>query len=147
VTILLGYSLLTTYNISVFLETETETETKERQIMHKLIDTVDLHVGKRIRLRRKQLNLSQSDLGVQVKVKFQQIQKYETGANRVSCSKLWYIAQALHVPMSYFFFGLEGESEGIEIPTPEHARVMEMVASLDLEDVRFTGRFIGKITK
>ena len=71
---------------------------------------VDVHVGKRVRHRRWLIGMTQQQLAQQVGIKFQQIQKYETGANRVSASRLWDIAEALDVPVSFFFEGLE-ESE------------------------------------
>jgi transcriptional regulator with XRE-family HTH domain len=67
---------------------------------------VDVHVGKRIRHRRWLLGMTQQQLAEQVGIKFQQIQKYETGANRVSASRLWDIADRLGVPVSFFFEGL-----------------------------------------
>jgi len=70
---------------------------------------VDAHVGQRIRHRRWMLGMTQQQLGDAVGIKFQQIQKYETGMNRVSASRLWDIARALDVPISFFFEGLEGE--------------------------------------
>ena len=68
---------------------------------------VDLYVGRRIRHRRWLLGMTQVELADQVGVKFQQIQKYETGKNRVSSSKLWMIANAQTVPVAYYFEGLE----------------------------------------
>jgi len=70
---------------------------------------VDVHVGKRIRHRRWMMGLTQQQLGGRVGIKFQQIQKYETGANRVSASRLWQIADALDIPVTFFFEGLESE--------------------------------------
>lgn len=67
---------------------------------------VDVHVGSRIAHRRRSLGLSQSDLGQALGLTFQQIQKYERGANRVSASRLWEAAGFLGVPVSYFFEGL-----------------------------------------
>ncbi len=66
-------------------------------------ETIDAHVGKRIRLRRTLLGLSQEKLGEALGVTFQQIQKYERGANRVGASRLYDIATALDVPISFFF--------------------------------------------
>ncbi|MCV2448080.1 MULTISPECIES: helix-turn-helix domain-containing protein [Paracoccus] len=68
---------------------------------------VDVHVGKRIRHRRWMIGMTQQQLAEKVGIKFQQIQKYETGMNRVSASRLWDIAQAVDVPVSFFFEGLE----------------------------------------
>lgn len=73
---------------------------------------VDIHVGQRIRLRRLLLNTTQQKLSDQVGVKFQQMQKYETGVNRVSASRLWDIANVLDVPVSFFFEGLDAQNEG-----------------------------------
>lgn len=68
---------------------------------------VDIHVGGRIRLRRMMAGLSQERLGEQMGLTFQQIQKYEKGANRVGASRLFNLAQILNVPVSYFFDELE----------------------------------------
>ena len=72
---------------------------------------VDVHVGKRIRHRRWLVGMTQQQLAERVGIKFQQIQKYETGANRVSASRLWDIADALDVQISFFFEGLESGAE------------------------------------
>lgn len=72
---------------------------------------VDVHVGKRIRHRRWLVGMTQQQLAESVGIKFQQIQKYETGANRVSASRLWDIADSLDVDVSFFFEGLEGEGK------------------------------------
>lgn len=72
---------------------------------------VDLHVGKRIRQRRWLIGMTQQGLAELVGIKFQQIQKYETGANRVSASRLWDIADALDVKVSFFFEGLKAAEE------------------------------------
>lgn len=71
---------------------------------------VDVHVGKRIRHRRWMNGTTQQQLAEQVGIKFQQIQKYETGMNRVSASRLWDIANVLGVPVSFFFEGMESEN-------------------------------------
>lgn len=68
---------------------------------------VDVHVGKRIRHRRWMIGMTQQQLAEKVGIKFQQIQKYETGMNRVSASRLWDIAQAVDVPVSFFFEGID----------------------------------------
>lgn len=72
---------------------------------------VDLHVGARIRMRRKILGVSQERLAEGLGLTFQQVQKYERGANRVSASKLYEIARSLQAPVSYFFEGLADPSE------------------------------------
>ncbi|MDG1282989.1 MAG: helix-turn-helix transcriptional regulator [Pseudorhodobacter sp.] len=72
---------------------------------------VDSHVGKRIRHRRWMVGVTQQQLADKVGIKFQQIQKYETGMNRVSASRLWDIAEVLAVPVSFFFEGLDDDRE------------------------------------
>lgn len=78
--------------------------------MTKDIDTapnpVDVHVGLRIRLRRKELGVSQEKLAEAIGLTFQQVQKYERAANRVSASKLYEMAKALETSTAYFFEGL-----------------------------------------
>ena len=81
---------------------------------------VDVHVGKRIRHRRWLIGMTQQQLAERVGIKFQQIQKYETGANRVSASRLWDISDALEVPVSFFFEGLDGAQKNAgtdKVPT------------------------------
>ena len=66
-------------------------------------NAIDKHVGKRVRLRRTLLGLSQEQLGAELNVTFQQVQKYERGANRISTSRPWEISHVLDVPIVYFF--------------------------------------------
>ncbi len=75
---------------------------------------VDVHVGKRIRHRRWMNGTTQQQLAEKVGIKFQQIQKYETGMNRVSASRLWDIAHALGVPVSFFFDGMESATQVVQ---------------------------------
>ena len=72
----------------------------------------DLHVGARIRMRRKILGVSQERLAEDLGLTFQQVQKYERGANRVSASKLYEIARSLQTSVAYFFDGLADPVEG-----------------------------------
>lgn len=73
---------------------------------------VDVHVGQRVRQRRWMVGMTQQQLANKVGIKFQQIQKYETGANRISASRLWDIAAALGVSVSFFFEGLDRDQFG-----------------------------------
>lgn len=77
---------------------------------------VDAHVGKRIRHRRWMIGMTQQTLADKVGIKFQQIQKYETGMNRVSASRLWDIADALGVSIGFFFEGLDDAQGGAGVP-------------------------------
>lgn len=72
---------------------------------------VDAHVGGRVKLRRGIMGLSQTQLGNELGITFQQVQKYEKGLNRIGASRLYHIAQALEVPVQYFFEGLDVPGE------------------------------------
>src|SRR6195952_358760 len=86
---------------------------------------VDLHVGLRIRLRRRELGVSQEKLADSIGLTFQQVQKYERAANRVSASKLWEMARTLKTSIAYFFEGLGDTSRPQTTeaagPPPAHA--------------------------
>lgn len=84
-------------------------------------DPVDIHVGKRIRHRRWIIGQSQTQLAEACGVEFQQVQKYETGANRVSASRLYHIAAAQGVPVAWYFEGLDQSAYGLT----DDAEVME----------------------
>jgi transcriptional regulator with XRE-family HTH domain len=81
---------------------------------HKMKHPVDAHVGKRIRHRRWMVGMTQQQLADKVGIKFQQIQKYETGMNRVSASRLWDVADALGVSIAFFFEGLDQVREQVK---------------------------------
>ncbi len=93
----------------------------------RLPNPVDLHVGARIRLRRRMQGVSQEKLADALGLTFQQVQKYERGANRVSASKLYEIAAALRAPVAYFFDGLADptgdELNGALVPANEESMV------------------------
>ena len=71
-----------------------------------MADETDLHVGKRLRRRRRLLGMTQQELASQVGVRFQQIQKYECGANRITASRLFDLSRAMNVTVQYFFDGM-----------------------------------------
>ena len=73
---------------------------------------IDIHVGSRVRLRRTLLGLSQEKLGEAVGLTFQQIQKYERGANRISASRLYALSCVLDVPVAFFFEDVPPENQG-----------------------------------
>jgi transcriptional regulator with XRE-family HTH domain len=79
---------------------------------------IDRHVGLRIRMRRKELGISQERLAESIGLTFQQVQKYERAANRVSASKLWEMSRALSTSISYFYEGLgeTAERSGSNVP-------------------------------
>jgi transcriptional regulator with XRE-family HTH domain len=67
------------------------------------LNPIDIHVGARVRLRRNMLGLSQEKLGEAIGLTFQQVQKYERGANRIGASRLYELSRVLDVPISFFF--------------------------------------------
>lgn len=77
-------------------------------------DPVDRHVGRRLRLRRSLMGLSQERLGELLGVTFQQVQKYERGANRIGAGRLWRLAAILDVPITWFFEELDGPAAAVE---------------------------------
>lgn len=95
---------------------------------------VDVHVGQRVRQRRWMVGMTQQQLGNKVGIKFQQIQKYETGTNRISASRLWDIAAALDVSVSFFFEGLGHEQLGLEA----HGDILTDKEALDLVRAYYT---------
>lgn len=72
-----------------------------------MANAIDMHVGKRLRRRRRLLGLTQQQLAESIGIRFQQIQKYECAGNRVTASRLYELAVALNVPVNYFFEGLQ----------------------------------------
>ncbi len=72
--------------------------------------SVDVHVGQRVRQRRWVVGMTQQQLGDSAGIQYQQIQKYEAGKNRISVSRMWDIAAAMEVPVSFFFEGLDGQA-------------------------------------
>jgi len=95
---------------------------------------IDVHLGKRLRRRRRLLGLTQQQLAGSVGVRFQQIQKYECGANRISASRLWQLSEALEVPVGYFYDGLSEISrrELAQEPAGEGGEMFARKETLDL---------------
>ena len=77
----------------------------------KLVNSIDKHVGSRVRMRRLVLGFSQTRLAEAIGITFQQVQKYENGRNRVGASRMQQIANFLQVPPAFFFEGLPGQSK------------------------------------
>lgn len=86
----------------------TKRKTRRRTVLEHGPHPVDMHVGGRLKMRRMMVGMSQDELAHAVGLTFQQVQKYEHGANRISASRLFEFGQLLDVPVSYFFEGLPG---------------------------------------
>lgn len=91
---------------------------------------IDVHVGRRVKIRRMELGMSQEKLAAAIGLTFQQVQKYEKGKNRISSSRLWQIAQTLQVPEAFFFEGAPGRSRS-DRKLPSGDFVADFTASLD----------------
>jgi transcriptional regulator with XRE-family HTH domain len=97
----------------------------------KMPHPVDIHVGQRIKEIRTVRGLTQSNVAEQLGISFQQLQKYETGANRVSASRMFELSKLLKVSPSFFFEGLEGESyESMPAMDMETARIAAILSSI-----------------
>ncbi len=84
-----------------------------------MTNDIDRHLGKRLRQRRRTLGLTQQQIAEAVGVRFQQIQKYECGANRISAARLWLLAKALEAPVSAFFEGIGDDGDVSEDDLPK----------------------------
>jgi len=103
-------------------------------------DPIDIHVGKRIKLRRTLLHISQEQLAGDIGVTFQQVQKYESGHNRVSASRLFDISRVLNCPIAYFFEDIGPETT--DVRTTPAARspddLAEEVSDIDADPMQRT---------
>lgn len=80
---------------------------------------IDVHVGSRVRLRRTLLGMSQEKLGEAIGLTFQQVQKYERGANRIGASRLFDLSRVLDVPVSFFFDDMPAEAAAAPVDDDE----------------------------
>ena len=80
---------------------------------------IDIHVGKRVKLRRNILHITQQQLAKMLGLAFQQIQKYEKGGNRISASRLWDISKVLGVPVGFFYEEIDAETDA-QSPRPKN---------------------------
>jgi transcriptional regulator with XRE-family HTH domain len=102
---------------------------------------IDVHVGSRVRLRRMLMGISQEKLGQKIGLTFQQVQKYERGANRISAGRLFDLSLVLDVPISFFFDDLPAEAEkaalmpGAQVPDelPSRDKPSDSIATLETQ--------------
>lgn len=98
----------------------------------RLAQRIDEYVGQRIRERRTALGLTQEQLAAALKISYQQVQKYETGSNRVSAGRLYEIAKHLNTDVSYFFQGAEPDAPSEPLPHGGRNRTtIELVRNFD----------------
>lgn len=100
--------------------------------MVKSAKPIDKNVGQRLRKRRIELGMSQQALGEILGLSFQQVQKYESGANRIAASRLFNICQILEVEVGYFFEGLGDEHSPDELSDDQENRLMTGREALEL---------------
>jgi transcriptional regulator with XRE-family HTH domain len=100
-----------------------------------MANDIDLHLGKRLRRRRRLLGMTQQQLATAVGVRFQQIQKYECGANRISAARLWQLSEALDVPVSYFFDQLSERTQAVDRSDDDRSEGGEMFARKETLDL------------
>jgi transcriptional regulator with XRE-family HTH domain len=93
---------------------------------------IDVHLGKRLRRRRRLLGLTQQQLAGACGVRFQQIQKYECGANRISAARLWQLSEALEVPVGYFYDGLSEAERAAQAEQESAGEVFARKETMDL---------------
>ncbi len=113
-------------------------------IAKKAPNPTDKHVGARVRMRRMMLSMSQEKLGDALGLTFQQVQKYEKGANRIGASRLQQIAHILQVPVSFFFDGapnVPGQTTDGFAEAPSPAYVADFLATSD--GLALTKAFMG----
>ena len=121
---------------------------------------IDKHVGSRVRMRRMMLSMSQEKLGDALSLTFQQVQKYEKGANRIGASRLQQIARILQVPVSFFFDGAPAQpgdrtTGSEEAPSPSY--VADFLATSDglaltkafvrIKDAKLRRRIVDLVTE
>ena len=87
---------------------------------------VDVHVGARVRVRRTLLGMTQTNLGDAIGVTFQQVQKYENGANRISASRLFDLSQILDVPIEYFFDDMPADIAASSLATKKRGKAKKL---------------------
>jgi len=108
-------------------------EIGKQSMVKKVPSPVDKHVGSRVRMRRLMLGMSQEKLGDGLGLTMQQVQKYESGKNRIGASRLQHISHILQIPVPFFFEGapqLPEQPEGIGEP-PWPAYVSDFLATAD----------------
>ena len=91
----------------------------------------DVHVGQRVRQARLAKKMSQGTMGRSLGVSFQQVQKYESGANRIGSSRLWDISTLLDTPVSFFFEGLKSKPNAATGPPALTRRTLELAQRID----------------
>lgn len=99
-----------------------------------VMNNIDRQIGSRIKLQRKKLNMSQFSLSYDLNISFQQLQKYESGKNRVSASRIYEISKILKVPLNFFFEGLDKENAESTASGLETSDIMDKIKNQQVKD-------------
>jgi len=102
--------------------------------MKSVAHPVDIHVGQKLRKIRLEKKMSQEELGMAVKLTFQQIQKYEKGYNRISCSKLYEFSNVLNININYFFDGITANNDDSYILENELNYIVQILSNQNNSD-------------
>ena len=104
-----------------------------------MVRDTDVHIGRRLREARLARGLSQDVMGKKLGITYQQIQKYESGANRIGGSRLWDMCRLLDVPVGFFFEGLMNSQEADQKQDEEHAEILSrrcLTLAREIESIR-----------
>lgn len=126
---------------------DSKKEVREREAVRR--SEIDAHVGKRIRLRRTGIGMTALALGEVIGVRYQQINFYETGHNKISAGNLYLVAEALDVPISFFFDDLPEHTnmiEGVRVKTSsDAAETLNIFSALDIKTVESEIRIFAEV--
>jgi len=100
-----------------------------------MIADIDLQLGRRLRRRRQILGLTQQQIAARVGIRFQQVQKYECAANKMSAERLWGLAKALEVPVTYFYDGLADDASADAIAATAANEADDIIASKETREL------------
>ena len=120
-----------------------------KDLNKRLTADVDAHVGNSVRLRRTTVGMSQAQLGEAIGLSFQQVQKYEKGANRIGAGKLLQIANALNVPVSFFYEGLisDDDDDNFRLMSRANLETVRDLTSMPEENAKRLRAIVKSVAK
>ncbi len=121
-------------------------DNKSSDNLKKNPNPVDIYVGRRVRLRRMLVGLSQEKLGISMGLTFQQIQKYEKGVNRIGASRLFRLSEVLEVPVQFFFDGIPASEDAVGSGMAEPKQETFLYEFLNTRDGLELNRAFVKVT-
>ncbi len=121
-------------------------DNKSSDNLKKNPNPVDIYVGRRVRLRRMLVGLSQEKLGISMGLTFQQIQKYEKGVNRIGASRLFRLSEVLEVPVQFFFDGMPASEDAVGSGMAEPKQEAFLYEFLNTRDGLELNRAFVKVT-